>query len=135
MQIFKRSLDGLFHSRISENRECIGLPGEDKLVRFLDCSDHGTSTETVIAILRRLSKNSSVSIILSAHRIVFVKAKDIKISYVIGETFLLNEFSLKDLDLEGRSSVKIAQVYQPKCDHLKNLIKASSHFFFNSMIF
>ena len=117
MQIFKAALEGLFSAKRHENIACNGQPGEDTLISILNRLELEIPSENLITILRRLAKKSSVSIVLSKHRIAFVRSRDVKVSYVIGNKFELQEFSTKDLDLESGSSIDKSQA----CDwHVHN---------------
>ena len=90
MLILKAALECLFKIRLHDNSGCSGQPGEDTLLSILKYTDFEISPQNHITILRRLAKKSSVSIVLSAHRIAFVRARDVKLTYVIGKFLILS---------------------------------------------
>ena len=96
--LLKRSLDKFFSNELSNNPKCIGARGEKALISIIDTNFPITPTES-IKILRRLCKKNSVSNILGSHGIIIFRTKQIVFSYVIGQTFELNEFSNSDLDV------------------------------------
>ena len=66
--------------------------------------------ETIISLIRRLCKKSSIFNVFSSHGIAFTRSSDILVSYRCGESFELKEFSTVDLDLNSRSSKKKSTV-------------------------
>ena len=106
VSIFKRSLEDFYSDELLRERSILSNPGETKLMSIIDVSGYAVTKETVISILRRLCKKSSICNIFSSHGITFARSNDIMVSYRFGESFELNEFSTVDLDLKSRSLKK-----------------------------
>ena len=77
-------------------------PGERTLMGVINVSGYAVTKETIISIIRRLCKKSSVSNVFSSHGITFMRSNEILLSYRCSDSFELNEFSMVDLDLNCR---------------------------------
>ena len=85
-------------------------PGERTLMSVINVSGYGVTKETVISLIRRLCRKSSICNIFSSHGISFTRSNDILVSYRCGESFELIEFSIADLDLNTRQRKKMLPV-------------------------
>ena len=85
-------------------------PGERTLMSVINVSGYAVTKETIISLIRRLCRKSSICNVFSSHGISFTRSNDILVSYRCGESFELNEFSNADLDLNTRPRKKLLPV-------------------------
>ena len=106
----KRSLDDFFIDELRKQPSASFYPGERTLISIINVSGYAVTKETIISLIRRLCKKSSICNVFSSHGIAFTRSNDILISYRCGESFELKEFSAVDLDLNSRSIKKMLTV-------------------------
>ena len=120
--IFKTCLDLQFEKLIVESPLSIGRPGETKLNSMLDLYDGHHQSEVlrlVGSLMRSLKKIHQA--VLSSHCISLARRSDLsklRVCYSCGESFLIDEFDLADLNSFSYNILTGAKVSLMILNHL-----------------